>query len=416
MLSLLSLVATWFAFHPSIATGTTIVQRPVFIVPGATESRLYARVDHNVFDMKNCLNDSIPHNEWFMAYLEKRISFNCTYDILTVNYDEENDRHFNAPGVEIKVEGSGGLKSIVSPTNDVEEMEYMADCLTMLERNGYIGCRNVYGLNYDWRLAINELNETYEEWKRLIEHSYLLNNRTRVVILAHSMGGLIGTYFLRIMEPEWKETYIHKYIPISADFLGSILGITVFPGFPFPYRAGQYGHSIGMSLYMNLITQQIVSLTPGFVNNLPNPIARRDKHEVMVQLPDRNLTIGDYDYLFELLGLPSRLALYHKRHPDLTNGNEHPGVNVSCLYSLGMPTAKKFIYQNWEDFPTMPETVYGEGDLMVEEESLAACTHWASDPRFGVAIHILDANDADHVKTIKESSSLDAIYDLILAD
>ena len=411
---LFRLGSLYFLTHLCV-TGVAGV-RPVVIIPGATESRLYARVDHSIFDNSKCLNDNIPDNEWFMVYLQQNITFNCTASILAIHYDEELDQHYNSPGVEVDVEVTGGLESIISPTEDVSQMEYAAHVLDMLKTKGHISYLNIHGLNYDWRAAINELNMTYDEWKQLIEETYSRNGNERVVIVGHSMGGLIGTYFLRIMKPEWKAKYIHKYVPVSADFLGSILGLTVFPGFPFPYKAGQYGHGIGVSLYMNLITQQIVSLTPGYINNLPNIIARKDKDTVMMQLPDRNLTIGNYDDLFHLLDLPPGLLQYYKKHRDLTNNNEHPGVNVSCLYSLGLPTPNKFAYESWKDFPASPVIGIGTGDLMVEEESLAACKEWADDERFSFKLKILDATIADHVTTFKADFALQAIYDLIAED
>ena len=51
---------------------------------------------------------------------------------------------------------------------------------------------------------------------------YDQNDNIKVSLLAIGMGGPVSHYFLtRVVNQEWKDTYIHSYIPIVAAWSGT---------------------------------------------------------------------------------------------------------------------------------------------------------------------------------------------------
>ena len=55
---------------------------------------------------------------------------------------------------------------------------------------------------------------------------YAANGRTRVTLVAHSMGGPVSLYFLNnIVSQSWKDTYIYAYVPIAAAWDGGVVAL-----------------------------------------------------------------------------------------------------------------------------------------------------------------------------------------------
>ena len=57
-------------------------------------------------------------------------------------------------------------------------------------------------------LFSDEQTEYFERVTRLIEETYDWNNEKKVVIVAHSMGGLMMLHLLQSKTQEWKDKYI----------------------------------------------------------------------------------------------------------------------------------------------------------------------------------------------------------------
>ena len=54
----------------------------------------------------------------------------------------------------------------------------------------------------------DEQDEYFDRVTRLIEETSELNNQKKVVIMAHSMGGLMMLHLLQSKTQEWKDKYI----------------------------------------------------------------------------------------------------------------------------------------------------------------------------------------------------------------
>ena len=73
---------------------------------------------------------------------------------------------------------------------------------------------------------IEQLEERgyYAALKQLVEDTYTQNGNVKVSLLAFSIGGPVSHFFLtRVVNQEWKDTYIHSYIPIAAAWSGKMV-------------------------------------------------------------------------------------------------------------------------------------------------------------------------------------------------
>ena len=48
--------------------------------------------------------------------------------------------------------------------------------------------------------------------KKLIEDTYAAANDTKVVLITHSLGGLITSTFLHTVSQQWKDQHLHAWV------------------------------------------------------------------------------------------------------------------------------------------------------------------------------------------------------------
>ena len=67
-----------------------------------------------------------------------------------------------------------------------------------------------------------------------------------------------------------------------------------------------------------------------------------DTNQVLVQTPEMNYTVKDYGRFFDDIGFSQGMEMMEniKEFVNLT----HPGVDTFCIYSLGLETPEKLIY------------------------------------------------------------------------
>ena len=72
-------------------------------------------------------------------------------------------------------------------------------------------------------VTIDELKQQgyFTKLQSLVEEMYNVGNGG-VTIIVHSMGGPVSLYFLTsVVSQEWKDQYIHAYIPLSPAYAGA---------------------------------------------------------------------------------------------------------------------------------------------------------------------------------------------------
>ena len=57
--------------------------------------------------------------------------------------------------------------------------------------------------------------------KALVEDTYIKNNKTRVILLSHSLGCPYTHFFLSKMSQDWKDTHIKVWVTIAGAWAGT---------------------------------------------------------------------------------------------------------------------------------------------------------------------------------------------------
>ena len=211
----------------------------------------------------------------------------------------------------------------------------------------------------------------YSDLKDLIETMYTENGNTKVTIVVHSMGGPVSLYFFTSISEitqEWKDKYIHSYIPLSGAWAGG--------------NELVYSEINGRDLLedvefisTNLLTKPIIRSFPSTAWLLPP--ASVWNTEVIVKTPTRSYTANDYEALFEDMGFPEGYTMYQNLQ-HINSGWPAPNVPTHCFYGVGQQTEVQFIYDDGFPDEEPVEIIYGDGDGGVNIESSQVCHRWAN--------------------------------------
>jgi len=94
---------------------------------------------------------------------------------------------------------------------------------TALVHHGYERGLSVRGAPYDFRYAPHSQPSYFADLRRLVEDTWTLNDGRKVVLLAHSMGGLYAAYFLSRQPAVWKDRFIETLVTVNTPWAGQCL-------------------------------------------------------------------------------------------------------------------------------------------------------------------------------------------------
>ncbi len=224
------------------------------------------------------------------------------------------------------------------------------------------------------------------------------------------MGGLVSLYFFtgfNGVNQAWKDKYIHAYIPLSAAWNGLVLSQQVVIS----------GISIG----------DIFPFAIGLIKNFLVPIARTLEsvawltptssvfgNKVLVSTPSRKYTANDYEELYEKIGYTNGYRFFQGHGvQSLLPNYPNPNVKTYCYYGVDVPTPIQFIYK--KDFSPgvstislTPRVVNGDGDGVVNIESLTVCHKWS-----GVVVKPFSG--LNHLTILTNQAVLDSIASIVRA-
>ena len=120
---------------------------------------------------------------------------------------------------------------------------------------------SIYPLNYDWRLDLMDAVRLLSAEIRRLKSEGV----THIALVAHSMGGLIVSYYLRYGDQElgqavetWEgAVHVEKAVMAGVPFLGSM----------WSFRNMQYGRLIGLN--SSILNQQAMASFPASYYTLP---------------------------------------------------------------------------------------------------------------------------------------------------
>lgn len=123
----------------------------------------------------------------------------------------------------------------------------------------------------------------------------------------------------------------------------------------------------------------------------------------MVETPTTNLTSRNISRALAEVLFPDMLNIL----PFISEvyKPEHPGVDIFCAYSSGIPTIKKLKYKGHFTNSSY-DSEYGDGDGTVHIESLKLCDNWI--PEKDKTGKILNIHSMEHVSIMSSKPLLEA--------
>jgi len=381
------------------AKAIPIEPNPVIFIPGDGGSQLEAKLNksstvHYICDKTTPDFFSI----WLNIELLVPVVIDCWIDNVKLSYNNVTRTTSNQEGVDIRVPNFGDPFTVewIDPSK-IAPGAYFKDIGNLLVQMGYTRNINLRGAPFDFRKGPNENDAFFFQLQALVEETYKRNGNTKVILLAHSMGGPMSLYFLQNMPQEWKDKYIKSLVTLSAAWGGSIKAIKVFV----------VGDDLGVFVLNGGILKQMQITSPSLAWLMPSQDLWQP-NEVLVQTDYKNYSLSNIQQFFNDIGYPVGWEMRKDQEPymDLSP----PGVEVHCLYGTGVDTIDKMIYKSGK-FPDSPTFQYGDGDGTVNLRSLQVCNLWKEKQL--QSIYDVPLHKVDHMQILNDPKVLDYIKNLI---
>ncbi len=294
----------------------------------------------------------------------------------------------------------------ITPTGNLVSQGY-GDIDPFFTGMGYIKGTNYFVFTYDWRKDIVTNKSALDT---LVDYAKTKSGKSKVNIVAHSMGGLIAQSYI---SDSSKATKVNKLIKLGVPSLGSAKMIKTL----------LYGDQIGSSYLLGLISlnpqevkdiasnlASIFALGPSSTyysfydnSNLSKPFVFNDLRDI-----DKNGIIGPLNYN-ELKTLYSNLQLnmtafnlgenYHNTYDSQLN--QANGVQLYNIVGTSQPTLGQIIETTYSIWPlsilSKTEEIFINGDDTVPLYS-ASLTNGSLDLSAGATTYYVGQKHNDLVK------------------
>ncbi|XP_064169114.1 phosphatidylcholine-sterol acyltransferase [Anguilla rostrata] len=372
---------------------------PVIIVPGNLGNRLEAKIDKPALVHWLCYkktDDYFPL--WIDLNMFMPIGLDCWIDNIRIVYNRTTRKATNAPGVDVRVPGFG-------QTYPVEFLDanrltgYFHTMVQHLVNLGYVRNETIRAAPYDWRIAPNQHAEYFSRLKKLVEEMYE-EYQHPVYLLGHSMGCNYILYFLNHQPQAWKDRYIRSFISLGAPWGGAVKTLRVLAS----------GENDGIPLVSTIKIREEQRMTTTNPWMIPTMEAWHSDH-VLISTPSFNYTNKDYQRFFTDINFEDGWYMWEDTK-DLTAGLPPPGVEVHCLYGVGLPTPVTYVYD--ENFPNADpvDILYDDGDDTVDSRSMSLCKRWVG--KQDQPVHITELRRLPHLDIVFDSRVLTLIQNILL--
>lgn len=317
-------------------------------------------------------------------------------------YDNKTRTTSNSPGVDIRVPGFGETETVewFDPSEHWFTI-YFHDIVTALVKMGYERNKSVRGAPYDFRKAPNEQKEYFQKLQELIENTYSLNFNTSVVLLGHSMGNTMALYFLNHMTNVWKSKYIRSFISLASPWGGAVKSVKLMIS----------GDNLKVPIINPVNVRRQQRSMPSTAWLMPSEDFWKPD-ETLVVSPSRNYTVKDLKTLFHDINYTTGYMMWEDTRK-LTNPLKAPGVEIHCLYGIGVKTPITLVYNNKTWHEGFPNSVYSDGDGTVNIRSLHGYLKFEKQQK--QPIHHKEFENAKHMEILKNDGAIEEIQ-RILAD
>ncbi|CAF0721102.1 unnamed protein product [Brachionus calyciflorus] len=382
----------------------TLTKYPVVLVPGYGGNQLHARLNKTDAPHYFCqLKTSGFFELWLNLQEITPYVIDCFIDNIRLEYNNETKTTKNRDGVETKVNDFGGTTTV----EYLDESKYSVTIYfgaivdALVKKLNYTRGVNVRGAPYDWRKSPNELTDYYKNFTKLIEETYEMNNNTKVMLVAHSMGNPVSLYWLNnFVSQAWKDKYLKNFVSLSAPWGGASKTMRLMAS----------GDNIDIIVVKPISVRSYQRSAPSTAFLMPNDrFWTRD--DILVTTPFRNYTVYDYEDFFNDIGYPLGNEM-RKNTERLIYHFEPPNVESHFLYGTGLKTPESFTYLKPKDFPdSQPAVTYGDGDGTVNLKSLQGFKKWIGQTKYG--IYNQEIPGAEHVATLKHPTTIEYIIQLM---
>lgn len=237
---------------------------------------------------------------------------------------------------------------------------YMITLTNRLTEIGYECEKNIMSAPYDFRKAVNEFEDYFEDTRKLVESASAKNNNQRVVFICHSNGCLNNIYFLSKQSKAWKDKYVRSVITLGSVWGGAVKALILYT---FGMRVGPFVDGG--------VVRRIFQTFPSVASLVPS-VESFDPDAVIMRNGNQNYTVLDYKKFFEDLSHPDGYQMWLDLR-NLTSPLSVPNVDLHCLHSYNESTMEQFIWRSGGFPDETPEIIWGDGDGTVNLASLQAC-------------------------------------------
>ncbi|XP_026350834.1 phosphatidylcholine-sterol acyltransferase isoform X1 [Ursus americanus] len=403
--------------------------RPVILVPGCLGNQLEAKLDKPDVVNWMCYRKT---EDFFTIWLDLNmflpVGVDCWIDNTRVVYNRSSGRVSNAPGVQIRVPGFGKTYSVeyldnnklagvfigeragcsrgrptgaVARASDADAFPtgYMHTLVQNLVNNGYVRDETVRAAPYDWRLEPSQQEEYYRKLAGLVEEMHAAYGKP-VFLIGHSLGCLHLLYFLLRQPQAWKDHFIDGFISLGAPWGGSIKPMLVL--------ASGDNQGIPIMSSIKLREEQRITTTSPWM--FPSSEAWPEDH-VFMSTPSFNYTGRDFQRFFADLHFEEGWYMWLQSR-DLLAGLPAPGVEVYCLYGVGLPTPRTYIFDHGFPYTDPVGVLYEDGDDTVATRSTELCARWQS--RQPQPVHLLPLHGTQHLNMVFSNQTLEHINAILL--
>lgn len=381
-----------------------IIQYPVIFVPGDGGNQIYAKLNKTSRPHYICdLTTKDYYELWLNLELITPYVIECLVDNLRLVYNNKTKMTENSPGVDILIKNFGLTDSVeYIDSSKLSITTYFGAIADALVKNaGYVRGLNLKGAPYDWRKAPNELHEFFMNLTKLVEETYYQNKGLKVILVAHSMGNPVLLYWLNnYVHLAWKEKFIKKFVSLAG----------VWGGAAKPVRLMSSGDNLDILVVKPLTARPYQRSATSTAFLMPSS-KFWGADEILVQTPNRNYTVNDYEQFFNDINYKTGHEL-RENTKDLIYDLNPPDVEVHALYGIDVKTPAGFIWKNQKSFPdSQPTVVYGDGDGTVNLRSLYGFKHWIGKQK--QPIFNKEFSGSDHLGILKNPDMIAYILNLL---
>jgi lysophospholipase-3 len=374
---------------------------PVILIPGLAGSVLEEKLNRSSTPSFYCTKTS----DWQVVWLSLTAASrpDCLLDDLHVDYNKTSHRYQNQTGVEIRAYQFGNLSGIAALDPSLPSVSGTYEKLINgLKDAGYEEGKDIFGAPYDFRLAADGLEQVgfFGALTSLLESAVDKNDGKPAVIVAHSMGCLVSTYFLARKDTDWLKKHIASFIAVSAPFEGAVTAL----------KGSISGDNFDAPVIPHDLLRPLQSTVPSGPWLFPTPDVWGNEVLVSTTGGD-NYTAGDALQILQDLNLTQQATVYPWVH-NLTYPLPRLDLPVHCLYGVDVHTETGFEYDiphfNGSVKPPAPSKIRsGDGDGTVNLRSLEACS------RLGDDVTLQSFEKASHLGLLKDDRAVRVIVHLL---